>query len=274
MFSFPLPLLNRPILWYGFFFALGFFLAYFVLRFMLKRSEELRVSGKEGAERITGAVLLFGVLGARLADLLFYQHISVWLKDPLLLFKFWEGGLASHGGAAGILLALLWLSTGRRKAQLGLSFRQLLDAVVIPTALAGACIRIGNFFNQEILGTPTTMPWGVLFLHPADGSAPVVRHPAQLYESVFYFALFATLFWLWNRAPKMRAQGRLSALFLMLLFGFRLLIEAIKEEQSVYLLSGASWTMGQMLSLPFFALGALLFYLSLKERRGDERHSA
>ena len=118
MFSFNLPLLNRPILWYGFFFALGFFLGFWILRYLLEGTEGIKVSGKEAAERITLYVLIGAVLGARIGDILFYQHFSYILHNPLAIIKFWEGGLASHGGAVGILLSLVLLSTGKRKKQL------------------------------------------------------------------------------------------------------------------------------------------------------------
>ena len=272
MFSFNIPLLNRPILWYGFFFALGFFLGFWVLRYLLERTEGLKVPGKEAAERITLYVLLGAVIGARLGDILFYQHFSYFLHNPLAIIKFWEGGLASHGGAVGVLLALVLLSTGKRKERLQLTFRNILDLVVIPTALAGALIRVGNFFNQEILGTVTTLPWGIRFLHPADGSAPLVRHPAQLYESLFYFGLFAFLLILWKKRPSMRAEGRFSGLFISLLFTFRFFIEFIKVKQSAYVASEALFTMGQYLSLPFIGLGLLLYVSSKKSlsRAGDE----
>jgi len=256
IFSFNIPLLNRPILWYGFFFALGFFLGFWALRYLLGKREDLSFSPKEAAERITLAVLIGGVAGARIGDLIFYQHFTSFLKDPLSLFKIWEGGLASHGGGAGILVALFLLAFGSQRRRLRLSFLSLLDLVVIPAALAGALIRVGNLFNQEILGTPTALPWGFLFLHPADGSLPLVRHPVQLYESLYYLALFFTLLLLWRFRPSFRKEGRSSALFLILLFGFRFLIEFVKEEQSIYLLPfRASLTMGQLLSLPFILLG-------------------
>ena len=272
MFSFNLPLLNRPILWYGFFFALGFFLGFWILRYLLEGTEGIKVSGKEAAERITLYVLIGAVLGARLGDILFYQHFSYILHNPLAIIKFWEGGLASHGGAVGILISLVLLSTGKRKKQLQLSFRNILDLVVIPTALAGALIRVGNFFNQEILGTATTLPWGIRFLHPADGSAPILRHPAQLYESVFYFGLFVLLLVLWKKRPSMRAEGRLSGLFISLLFTFRFFIEFIKVKQSAYVATESMLTMGQYLSLPFIGLGLLLFFASkrISSRTADE----
>lgn len=256
MFHFNLPLLNRPILWYGFFFALGFFLAYLVLLSLIKRLPELSKSAKMIAEKMTFYTILGAVIGARLGDLLFYQSFSDIVHDPLIIIKVWEGGLASHGGAAGILLALYILSLKLRKEFPKLTFLALLDLAVIPTGLAAAFIRLGNFFNQEILGKATQIPWAVVFGHPADGSYPTPRHPVQLYEAFFYLITFTTLYLLWN-SGKIRSKGKASGLFLILIFTFRFFVEFLKEEQSVHV---SLLNMGQWLSLPFIGLGFFLFF--------------
>ncbi len=220
--------------------------------------EETKSQTKRLADRALMAVGLGAIVGARLGDVFFYQEAATWWHDPLSILYVWEGGLASHGGAVGILLALALLARRLQREKFGVyTFLALLDRVVPCVALAGACIRIGNFFNQEILGTPSNLPWAVLFLHPADGGAVVPRHPVQLYESFAYLALFGLLFTLWIKRPSFRREGLCSGLFLVLLFGFRFLIEFVKVEQSEYTL--IPWlTMGQILSLPFLLLGLYL----------------
>jgi len=131
----------------------------------------------------------------------------------------------------------------------------------IPSALIAVCIRIGNFFNQEILGVPSNVPWAVIFGHPADGSKPVPRHPVQLYEAFFYLAVFGVL-WLLRKKWSSWREGQLAGLFLSVIFSFRFLIEFFKEEQSWWLY-GSPITMGQLLSLPFIAFG---FYLFLRRK--------
>ncbi len=262
MFKFTLPLLNRPILWYGFLFALGFFVGYLVLIALL-RKYFLYKEGREGlkkkvasqAEQLTFYVIIGAIVGSRLGDVLFYQSFSRMIKDPLSIFAVWEGGLSSHGGALGILIALL-LFAKRKK----ISFWTAVDFTVIPTAIAAVFIRVGNFFNQEILGIPCDLPWGVLFLHPADGSATTPLHPVQLYEAAAYLISFFLLLWYWYRHPPFKPTGRLTGLFLILVFGFRFLIEFLKMEQSVYIGSSSSFTMGQWLSLPFIGFGVWLFF--------------
>lgn len=258
MLPFNLPLLGRPILWYGFFFALGFFLGYWVLVYLLKDRKEPR----RDAERITLYVIVGTLVGARLADVLFYQSPALYLHDPLMIIKVWEGGLASHGGAVGALLSLALLAP-----KIKIRWISLVDLVVIPAALGGALIRIGNFFNQEILGTITNVPWAVVFGHPMDGTAPVPRHPVQLYESLFYFVLFFVLFFLWRAKPSLRKPGKMSGLFFISVFTFRFFIEFFKTEQSELLRSGALLDMGQWLSLPLIALGFYLFFCDKAKAR-------
>lgn len=260
MLPFNLPLINRPILWYGFFFALGFLLAYFVLLYLIPFIPKLEKQKRDIAEKIALYAIIGGILGARLGDILFYQPLGHYIQNPLAIFKVWEGGLASHGGALGILLALALFAYLYRKKWPQLNYRTLLDLVVIPVALTGSLIRIGNFFNQEILGVPSTLPWAITFLHPVDGGAPVPRHPVQLYESLFYFLAFLVLVLLWRSKPRFRRPGRAAGLFMILVFGFRFLIEFIKVKQSVYVMEGSPLSMGHYLSIPLVLLGFLLYF--------------
>jgi phosphatidylglycerol:prolipoprotein diacylglycerol transferase len=257
MFNFNIPILNRPILWYGFFFALGFFIGYYVLTFLLRRYFifQAKERATKMAEALTFTVIIGAIVGSRLGDVIFYQDWAQIARDPMSIFAVWQGGLASHGGAAGILIAL-WIFAKRKK----IPFWTAVDFTVIPTAIAAVCIRMGNFFNQEILGTPTSQPWGILFLHPADGGEIVPRHPAQLYEAAWYLCVFAILLFYWKRHKPFQPQGKLTGLFLILVFSFRFLIEFIKVEQSVHLSAGSFLTMGQWLSLPFIVLGVWLVF--------------
>ena len=254
---FRLPLLDWPILWYGAFFALGFVVGFPLLVSLLtrffgqKRSEAVKIT-----DRLTFYMILGTLIGARLGHFLFYERPSHYLNDPLGIFRTWEGGLASHGGAVGILLALALFAGRLRKSAPELTWVRLLDLVAIPAAFAGFCIRIGNFINQEILGTPTDLPWGVIFGHPADRSPSVPLHPVQIYEALFYLSIFACL---WRFSSfLLKKPGRVIGLFLVAVFGFRFCIEFLKLEQS-YLLSSSHLTMGQILSIPLFVGG--LFFL-------------
>lgn len=255
MFDFNLPILDRPILWYGFFFALGFFAGYLILVRLLRRYfKDSPESAPKLAEQMLLYVIFGAIIGARLGDVLFYQNWFDLVRHPLSIIAVWEGGLASHGGAIGILVGL-WLFARKKK----IPFWTAVDFTVIPAAIAAVFIRIGNFFNQEILGTPTSVPWGVLFLHPADGGAIVPRHPVQLYEAGAYLLIFVALVLHWRRQPPFQRKGELTGLFLMSVFTVRFLIEFLKVEQSVYLTHDSILTMGQWLSIPFIILGVSLW---------------
>lgn len=221
------------------------------------------LSIKKKALLITDKLLVYMVIatiiGARLGHLIFYEDPSYYLSNPLVIFKVWQGGLASHGAAVTIIIALIILSYDlKRKYYPKFSFIKLLDLVAAPTALAGVFIRIGNFFNQEIVGTPTDLPWGIIFYRPADDLPIVPRHPTQLYEAIFYFFVFLFLVFLSNKKNFYLKKGKLIGLFLIIVFIFRFFIEYLKPEQSM-LIDSDCFIMGQYLSIPLIIIG-LFFY--------------
>lgn len=265
MMPWNLPLLGRPILWYGFFFALGFFLAYrlFQRRLVgvLEPHSIPRQSVVRFCERVALYVTVGAIVGARLGDVLFYQGLLSYIADPLGMFRFWEGGLSSHGGALGVLVSLWLLRLRSRERFPMLSWVSMLDLLCFPALLAGGLIRIGNFFNQEIVGIETGAPWAVLFGHPSGGLSALPRHPVQLYEALFYFALFAILWLLLRkRAASMSRVGKLSGLVVITVFVFRFAVEFLKVKQSDLIAAQSSLNMGQWLSFPLLLLGLLLFF--------------
>lgn len=208
-------------------------------------------------------VVLGTVAGARLGHFLFYEQPSRYIKDPLSILRVWEGGLASHGAIIGIIIALFLFHFWSKKRAPDLTFVAILDLLCIPTALAGGFIRLGNFFNQEISGTVTDVPWAVIFGHPFDRSLPAPRHPVQVYESLFYVCMFVVLWFLSKRKAFFLKRGRLIGLFFVLVFSFRFFIEFFKEEQSSLMIQNSTLTMGQMLSIPAVLLGLIFFFLPL-----------
>ncbi len=253
---FNIPFLGRPILWYGFLFASGFFLAYLVLVSILKKGPH-KEKAKFLAEKLSFYVIVGTVVGAKLGDFFFYQD---W-QDPLSFFKIWERGLASHGAVCGIFIALFLFLKKYKKTIPNLSWRKLLDWLAVVAGLAGAFIRVGNFINQEILGKVTSVPWAVVFGHPIDGSAPAPRHPVQLYEAAFYLFIFGVCYFLYR--TKKWQDGKLAGLFLVAVFSFRFFIEFLKEEQSLWMPLHAVLDMGQILSVPLIIFGLYLFFKPL-----------
>lgn len=243
--------------WYSLMFVVGFWLGF---RFM-RRTFQAEGRKLEDLDSLLVFLVLGTMIGARLGHVLFYEPAR-YFADPFSILKIWEGGLASHGGAIGVAIAI-WLYCRKRPDQ---PFLWLLDRLVVPVALTGALIRIGNFFNSEILGTPSDLPWAVVF-HGAKGVpeayTKVPLHPAQLYESLAYLLTWLVLSWRF-RGPDRDLRGRLSGLFFVLVFGFRFVIEFVKLRQ----VEGADdWplSMGQLLSIPVILLG---LWLVLRARRG------
>jgi len=258
---FTLPLVNHPIAWYGALFALGFAVGYYLYQSLLNKyyhfkgiatSAELE---KKIIERLSIYIVLATVIGARVCHFIFYENPSEYLLQPWVLLQTWKGGLASHGAAIAILFATYRFSRWTKKLA-PISWLSSLDMLAVPTALAGCFIRLGNFINQEILGTKTFVPWAVVFGSPMDGSHPIPRHPVQLYEAFTYLSIFFLLFFKAQKKETLLKEGRLLGLFLISVFSARFILEFFKEEQSLFFSSFL--TMGQLLSVPFVCLGFFL----------------
>ncbi len=238
---------SLQIRWYGLFFALAFYLGYVILEKQVFKRENLPV---KLLDSLATYVVIATVIGARLGHILFYQPMD-YLTDPISILKIWEGGLASHGAAIGILIAI-WMFT--RKS--GKSFLWTLDRLVIVVALGGFFIRLGNLMNSEIYGHITSLPWGFVFVR--DGQADP-RHPTQIYEALSYLILFAALLVYYKRNYKTMKEGFIFGIFLIVLFGVRILIEFLKEPQVAFEQT-MTLNMGQWLSIPFVLAGLYLLW--------------
>ena len=237
--------------WYGLLFASSFFFGYIIMR-KIFLNENLK---EELLDRLTIYTVIGTIVGARLGHCLFYEP-SYYLANPLEILMIWHGGLASHGAAIGIPIALYLFS--RKSFR---SFMWILDRVVIVVALAGFFIRMGNLMNSEIYGVETTVPWAFVFLHAGE---KVPKHPTQIYEALAYLAIFFLLFRIyWSKMGKVR-EGLLFGLFLILVFSFRFFIEFVKEIQ-VDFESTMSLNMGQWLSIPLVLTGVVILIYSFRK---------
>ena len=236
--------------WYGLCFATGILLGYQVMRKMFLKenySEEVLNSGF--------VLFVIGtVVGARLGHCLFYEP-EYYLSQPWKILMIWEGGLASHGGTIGIFLCMIYYT---RKYHI--PFMWLADRLSIAISLGVPFIRIGNFFNSEIYGKPTDVPWAVIF----ERIDNIPRHPAQLYEAGCYFLLFIILATIYKITSGNFKPGRLIGLMFIWIFGSRFFIEFFKENQ-VSFEDSMTLNMGQLLSIPMIALG-IFFFLGLQEK--------
>ena len=214
-------------------------------------------------DRLTWYVVVATILGARLGHMLFYD-LDLLLADPLVFFRTWEGGLASHGAAAGIIISLILYERKTVKEFPYIRTLFVLDTLAIPTALVGAMIRLGNFINQEIVGIPSDAPWAVLFGHPREGLVAVPRHPVQLYEAIAYFCSFFILLGLWKKFS-FKFNGFLIGVFFLLIFGSRFFLEYLKVPQSEFIHEGSFLLMGQWLSIPFIVTACVLIWKNLRK---------
>lgn len=271
--AFTIPFLNHPIAWYGILFAFGFTMGYCVVRKLFAchleaqgfELKDAKLKAVALTDRLTLLVVVATILGARLGHVFFYEW-DYYSKNPGLIVKVWEGGLASHGGALGIFLALLLFSRWSVKFHPTLNFLATLDVIAIPAAIVAGCIRIGNFINQEILGAPTSLPWGVIFCHPLEKVGQIPLHPVQLYEAFIYFLIFTFLLMLWKKDGKVLGSGVLAGWFFVLVFGARFLIEYIKLPQTAFD-NSFPLKMGQILSIPFVVIGVVLLLYSRKKTK-------
>lgn len=247
--------------WYGLFWALGIFLSYQLMSFIYRKEGE----EQQQLDGLAIYLMIGAIVGARLGHVLFYDPLYYWQHPvevlPIRLEPTFEftglAGLASHGGVLGVLLALFLYCLKYRK-----SYLWMLDRLVMAAALLGGFIRLGNLMNSEIVGTQTKLPWGFIFTRIDD----VPRHPAQLYEAVFYLLLFVLLFFLWKKGMAARQQGFLVGIGLAAVFSQRFIVEFLKVDQMAFE-SDLPINMGQILSIPFVLIGLLLVLRSLRQER-------
>ncbi|HKL71414.1 MAG TPA: prolipoprotein diacylglyceryl transferase [Marinilabiliaceae bacterium] len=243
------------IRYYGLLFALGFLLGYYILERMF-RNERIP---EFWLDKIFIYVMIATVIGARLGHVFFYGW-EYYSQHPEDILKVWQGGLASHGGAIGILVAIWLYSKNITKR----SMLWTLDRLVVPVALAAVFIRTGNLMNSEIIGAETTMPWGFKFLKATGIDNPEApRHPAQIYEALVYLATFVYLLFLYWKKKAYRREGLMLGVLLIGVFAGRFFIEFFKENQEAFEES-MTLNMGQILSIPFVLWGVYLIYRAFK----------
>ena len=240
---------SLQIHWYGIFFAGGLLAAYFLGEWIFAREGK----DKKLLEPYFVYLIIGIIIGARGAHVLFYDF-DYFAKHPLEIFMVWRGGLASHGGALGAIAAT-YLFCKRYK----IDFSWMLARVAMATMIVVGSIRIGNFFNSEIVGLPTKSVFGVVFERVDN----IARHPVVLYEAVSYFAIFLLTFWLYKRLDSKRFTNIATGVVLTLAFVARFILEYFKTPQSEFA-NTLPLSMGQLLSLPFIIVGLILLIIGMK----------
>ncbi len=246
-------LFGLEIRWYGIFWALAFILGiYFFTNFV--RREKLP---EKLVDSLFWYATILGILGARLGHCLFYEP-EVYLAEPLRILNIREGGMASHGAAIGFLLGLL-LFAWRNK----MPFWWAADRIMIPVAIGGAGVRLGNLMNSEIYGAVTDLPWGFVFVRNGE---VLPMHPTQIYEALFYIAVFVVLMVLYYKGDVGRKHPALMfGVGLIGIFLSRFFLEFIKNDQVAFE-ADMVLNMGQLLSIPFVIAGVALVVIGLRNK--------
>ena len=241
------------IRWYGLLWALGIWLTLIITQKIYKH-EKLP---EKWLDSLFIYTVLGTVIGARIGHCLFYNP-AYYLANPIEILYIWQGGLASHGGAIGILVSTYLYNKNVSKK----GYIWVFGRLVIGVAVAGAMIRLGNLMNSEIYGGPTTLPWGFIFLR--DGQTEPM-HPTQIYEIIYCLITFGLTYWLYWKKEAYKKTGLIFGVFLIGIFFSRFLIEFVKNNQESFE-NDMLLNMGQLLSIPFIIWGIWLVINSNKKK--------
>ncbi len=249
------------IRWYGLLFAMAFLFGFSIITRMFK----LENVPDEWADKLLIYMMLAVVLGARFGHVFFYDW-EYYSQNPGEILKVWHGGLASHGGAIGIVIALILFSKFVSKR----SSLWVFDRIMVVVALGAFLIRLGNFMNSEIFGFQTDVAWGVEFVRAKAYYPLVARHPTQLYEAFSYFIVFLALVYIYEKTEYKNKQGFMFGIFLIFAFAARFLIEFLKENQEAFE-DSMVLNMGQILSIPFFLAGLYFVFRKQSDKEIEAR---
>lgn len=242
--------------WYGLMYLIGFAAVYFLGQ---KRAAAPWSAVKpEAIEDLVTYGALGVILGGRIGYILFY-NFDVFIENPIILFKIWQGGMSFHGGMLGVFVAM-WLFAKKQNC----SMLQLTD-IIAPLAPIGlGAGRIGNFINSELWGRTTDVPWAMVF--PTGG--PLARHPSQLYEAFLEGVVMFAILWIYSSKPRPTMGATGLALFL---YGcFRFFVEFFRMPDAHLGYLALDWvTMGQILSTPMIIIGGLMVYFAHKNAPAD-----
>jgi phosphatidylglycerol---prolipoprotein diacylglyceryl transferase len=245
------------IRWYGLMYLLGF--ALFLVLGKLRARETWRGMSAQDVDDLLFYGMIGVIVGGRLGHVIFYGPLSYYVSHPLEIFAVWKGGMASHGGILGVILAMAWFARSRGK-----SFLTVADFLVPLVPLGLAAGRIGNFINGELWGrvADSALPWAMVFPQAGD-SLP--RHPSQLYQFALEGLLLFAILWIYSRRP--RPAGTVGSLFLIGYGVLRIVGEVFREPEALYGAMPMGLSAGQWLSVPMVLIGIACFVVL--QRRGN-----
>jgi len=265
-------LFGREIRWYGLLWVIGLIVAVYIVQRIFDK-EKLP---QKWFDSLFVYMMLGIILGARLGHCLFYEP-AYYLANPIEILKIWEGGLASHGGVIGIIIAVWLYSKKVTKKSMLWTF----DRVIVPTGFTAALIRLGNLMNHEIYGGVTDQPWGFRFIENINawkaGAPPIFSepsHPTQIYEAIIYFIVFFVTMYLFWKTDAKKKQGLILGIAMIMIFLSRFFIEYIKKVQvdsELLMRENTGLILGQWLSIPFILWGIWLIWNAMRKPKEEEK---
>ena len=259
------------IRWYSLFLMISFYLSYRMMAGIYDRENVSRDTMLSYGLFILGGLFI----GGRVMHCLAYEP-EYYLEFPWDIIKPWRGvlgqnarfvgyrGMSGHGSAIGIVAGIA-LNAIRTKS----SMIWMVDRIALFGPLIGFFVRMGNLFNSEILGTPSTLPWAFLFVR----TDPVPRHPVQLYEAMAYLVIFIFAYRYYIRRAGREKPGEFLGLVLTLVYTARFLLEFMKDKQSE-VEAGLALNMGHLLSIPMILVGLILLFRPVKKKISGQNNMA
>ena len=279
IFTLPIFGMEFALRWYAMAYIVGIIIGWRLVVATLRRphlwKNDTPVMKESQVEDLLTWVVLGVILGGRLGYVLFYKP-AYFVQNPAEILMLWQGGMSFHGGLLGVIIACVGFSWRQRIAWLSVA-----DVLCMATPVGLLLGRIANFINAELWGRPTDLPWGVIFPGEMAQYCPEVvgacaRHPSQLYEALLEgLILGAVLLWLVFRKGALKRVGTVTGVFFAGYGLARFLVEFVRQPDAQFVsegnplglafhVGGYGLTMGQILSLPMFALAA---YLVIRARR-------
>ena len=250
---------GMDIRWYALAYIAGFILGYFVFKYLAERRDSGLTISKKQMDDLLTAVIIGVILGGRLGYVLFY-NLPFFMAHPMEIFAVWHGGMSFHGGLVGLIVAVALVAR-----KMHFNAWRLLDLMAVVGPIGLFFGRIANFINMEVMGRPTSRPWGVLF----SGTGDVIpRHPSPLYEAATEGALlFVIMFCLYLFTSLRQRPGALAGILGMLYAVFRIFCEQFRApDVQIGFLTSWGLTMGQLLSGIMFFSGAAIFTFALRKK--------
>ena len=240
--------------WYGLMYLVGIGSAWILANYRCRQQH--KPWNKDQIADLIFYCAIGVIVGGRVGYMLFY-NLADWIRQPLLIFKVWQGGMSFHGGLLGVMIAL-WFYSRRLKC----GFFELTDFVVPMVPIGLGAGRLGNFINGELWGRITTVPWGMVY----PNAGPLPRHPSELYE--FFFEGVVLFIIMWFFSLKKRPAMAVTGLFLVCYGIFRFGLEFFRQPDPQLGFVAFGWmTRGQELSIPMFIIGVVLLILAYRRKR-------